>query len=106
MDEEPWADLMRIFERKYIRAPVRSPRQNGLADRDVRSLKDPAQIILFNHNYLAPTLEVLALADIAKNNAPRAIAGDPQHSRRRGGLAPQSNHARVFGDAAQLAITR
>ena len=46
-------ELSHIFGRQYIRAPVRAPRQNGLAERTVRSLK-AAQSIAINENRTKP----------------------------------------------------
>ena len=75
--EESGGELSHPFGWRYIRAPVRSPHQNGLAGRTVRSLKEAAQSIGINENRRAPTQAASTLAVIAKNHAPSAITGLP-----------------------------
>ena len=70
-------DLRPIFGWQYIRAPVRAPRQNGIAERTARSLTAAVQSIAINENRREPSQAVLAIAVIAKNHTPRAITGLP-----------------------------
>ena len=76
-----WGELGHIFEWQYIRAPVRDPHQNGLAERTVRSLKAAVQSIVRNENHAQPSQSLLTLAAIAKNHAPAPSLGAPRRLR-------------------------
>ena len=77
LDGKEWEELSHIFGWQYIRAPVRTPHQNGLAERTVRSLKAAVQSIVQNENHSQPSQALLTLAVIAKNHAPHAVTGLP-----------------------------
>ena len=77
LDGGEWGELSHVFGWQYNCAPVRTPRQNGLAGRTARSLKAASQSIVANENHTAPSQALLTLAVIAKNHAPRAITGFP-----------------------------
>ena len=77
LDGKEWKELSHIFGWQYICAPVRTPHQNGLAERTVRSLKAAVQSIAQNENHTQPSQSLLTLAVIAKNHAPHAVTGLP-----------------------------
>ena len=77
LDGKEREELSHIFGRQYIRAPVRTPHQNGLAGRTVRSLRAAVRSIVQNGNRTQPSQALLTLAVVAKNHAPRAVTGLP-----------------------------
>ena len=77
LDGREWEQLSRIFGWQYIRAPVRTPNRNGLAERTVRSLKAAVQSIDMNEKHTVPSQSLLTLAVIGKNHAPHATTGIP-----------------------------
>ena len=74
-DGSEWGNLSHVCGRKYIRAPKRASYQDGLSGQSARPLKATNRSIAQNDGHRHLTQEVIALADIAKNQAPRVIAG-------------------------------
>ena len=71
-----WGRISHVYGWQLISAPPRTPHQNGLVERSMRSLNVPIQAIMTDET-MTHGQDVLTMATIARNHTPRTIAGVP-----------------------------
>ena len=65
------------FGWQLVAAPVRTQSQNGLAERNVRSIKTAIRNLLAAESYPKPEQRIITMAAIAENHAPHSLTGLP-----------------------------